>query len=390
MSQAEVALLGHLIGDGCTLPRHAVQYTTKEIELAELVAKLTQDRFGHEIVPRIQKERGWYQVYLSAGQRLTHGVRNPIALWLDQLGVWGLRSHQKRVPATLFAQSDEKIGLFLRHLWATDGCVRMTYGKSVRPAIYYASSSEQLAFDVQSLLLRLGINARKRTQSQGERGRPQHHVAISGREEIYRFLDLIGVLDVAARQEQAEAIRLYLADKVSNTNRDVIPKDVWRLHAAPSMEQLKMTTRQMQAQMGGQYSGTSLYQANLSRERAERVAQIVDSAPLMALAQSDVYWDKIHSIEPDGVEDVYDLTVAGLHNFVANNIIVHNSIEQDADVVMFVYREDYYIEDTDRQNIADVIVAKHRHGSTGTLSLFFRKELTQFRDLEIRREELDY
>jgi replicative DNA helicase len=66
------------------------------------------------------------------------------------------------------------------------------------------------------------------------------------------------------------------------------------------------------------------------------------------------------------------------------------SIEQDADVVLFVYREDYYVEDTDRQNIADVIIAKHRHGSTGTVSLFFRKELTQFRDLEIQHEELDY
>ncbi len=66
------------------------------------------------------------------------------------------------------------------------------------------------------------------------------------------------------------------------------------------------------------------------------------------------------------------------------------SIEQDADAVLFIYREDYYIEDTDRQNIADVIVAKHRHGSTGTVSLFFRKELTQFRDLDTNVVELDY
>ncbi len=66
------------------------------------------------------------------------------------------------------------------------------------------------------------------------------------------------------------------------------------------------------------------------------------------------------------------------------------SIEQDADVVLFVYREDYYDEETDRQNIADIIVAKHRHGSTGTVSLYFRKELTQFRDLELRHEELEY
>lgn len=66
------------------------------------------------------------------------------------------------------------------------------------------------------------------------------------------------------------------------------------------------------------------------------------------------------------------------------------SIEQDADLVLFLYREDYYIEDTERQNIADVLVAKHRHGATGTVSLYFRKELTQFRDLEIQRTELDY
>ena len=66
------------------------------------------------------------------------------------------------------------------------------------------------------------------------------------------------------------------------------------------------------------------------------------------------------------------------------------SIEQDADVVLFIYRDDYYAEDSERQNIADIIVAKHRHGSTGTVSLYFRKELTQFRDLEIQRTELTY
>lgn len=66
------------------------------------------------------------------------------------------------------------------------------------------------------------------------------------------------------------------------------------------------------------------------------------------------------------------------------------SLEQDSDVVMFIYREDYYIEDTDRQNIADILVAKHRHGASGTVSLFFRKELTQFRDLEITRTEFEY
>ena len=107
-------------------------------------------------------------------------------------------------------------------------------------------------------------------------------------------------------------------------------------------------------------------------------------------AATDVCLDRVISIEADGVADVYDLTVPVHHNFTANGFIVHNSIEQDADVVIFVYREDYYDEETERQNIADLMVAKHRHGTTGTVSLYFRKELTQFRDLELRREDLDY
>jgi replicative DNA helicase len=95
-----------------------------------------------------------------------------------------------------------------------------------------------------------------------------------------------------------------------------------------------------------------------------------------------VFWDNIVSIEPDGECDVYDLTVPGPSNFVANDIIAHNSIEQDADIVLFLYRDEVYNEDTERPNQADVIVAKHRNGPTGTIALYFRKELTQFANLQ--------
>lgn len=57
------------------------------------------------------------------------------------------------------------------------------------------------------------------------------------------------------------------------------------------------------------------------------------------------------------------------------------SIEQDADVVMFIYRDEVYNENTDRPNQADIIVAKHRNGPTGSVTLFFRKEMTQFANL---------
>ena len=60
------------------------------------------------------------------------------------------------------------------------------------------------------------------------------------------------------------------------------------------------------------------------------------------------------------------------------------SLEQDADIVMFLYREDYYDKDTENKNITDVIVAKHRNGPVDTISLFFQKEYTKFRDLLVQ------
>lgn len=99
--------------------------------------------------------------------------------------------------------------------------------------------------------------------------------------------------------------------------------------------------------------------------------------------QEDVYWDEITSIEPDGEENVYDLTVEKHHNFVANNVITHNSIEQDSDIVMFIYRDDVYNPESERKNIADIIIAKHRNGPVGEVSLFFQASQTRFRDLEV-------
>ena len=103
---------------------------------------------------------------------------------------------------------------------------------------------------------------------------------------------------------------------------------------------------------------------------------------ILRLGTSDVYWDKIASITPtDESSPVYDLTVPKLHNFVANNIIVHNSIEQDADLVLMLYRDAYYNPDTPDRDLAEVIITKHRNGPTGTVKLLFNAELTEFRNL---------
>jgi replicative DNA helicase len=380
MTYAEVALLGHLIGDGCTLPRHAIQYTTREIDLAENVAFLAREVFGDSIIPRISPELGWYQVYLSAAQHLTHNVINPIAKWLDSLGIFGLRSYEKFVPQDLFSQPKELIAYFLKHLWSTDGSIKLLAGKKPRPVAYYASSSEKLAVDVQTLLLRLGINATLRIVPQVGKGRNQYHVIVTGKPDLELFILHVGAVG-KYKLNSLEQISKYLENCIHNTNRDIIPKDVWKTHVVTAMQAVGLTTRVLHSDIGVSYCGSALYKANLSRERALKVAKVVQSDKLLVLANSDVYWDEILSIKYSGEEEVFDLTVPGLHNFVVNNIVAHNSIEQDADLVMMLYRDEYYSPDTPERGIAEAIIAKHRHGPTGTIKLLFDPQFTQFKNL---------
>lgn len=98
--------------------------------------------------------------------------------------------------------------------------------------------------------------------------------------------------------------------------------------------------------------------------------------------QEEIIWDPVTFIsEPEGCVPVYDIEMPRHHNFVANQIVVHNSIEQDADIVIMLYRPEYYDPNTSERGIAEIILAKHRNGPIGTVKLLFENQFTQFRNL---------
>ena len=102
---------------------------------------------------------------------------------------------------------------------------------------------------------------------------------------------------------------------------------------------------------------------------------------------TDMYWDEITSIEPDGKEMTYDGFVPIYHNFIANDFVVHNSgsVEQDSDIVILMYRdmEDNSVLSTPHK-VVDLIVAKHRNGPTGSLQLIFHKDRFAYHSIERR------
>uniref|UniRef100_UPI0025FA8A4F replicative DNA helicase n=1 Tax=Okeania sp. SIO2F4 TaxID=2607790 RepID=UPI0025FA8A4F len=133
------------------------------------------------------------------------------------------------------------------------------------------------------------------------------------------------------------------------------------------------------------YCGQFLSQADFRPKYGGNLGSVVKSREWEGCTEIDVEWDEIVEIMPDGEEEVFDLTVPGLHNFVANEIVVHNSIEQDADLVIMLYRDEYYSPDTPDQGIAEVIITKHRNGPTGTVKLLFDPQFTKFRNLAVNK-----
>lgn len=366
---AEVIMLAHLLGDGCFVARQPVHYTSADPASLEAVEQAAM-HFG--IHPRRVAQGSWHHVYLPAPERLARGRRNPIAAWLGRFGLYGLRSPEKFIPDEVFALSERQVALFIRHLWATDGCIHVGAGQ-VR--MYYASTSRRMVEGLRTLLLRFGVVGRLKKIQKGTY-RPLYHLHIYGKKHQLEFLTRIGVH--GARQAQAAAALDFLAPIAGNTNLDAIPVEVWgRVRA--SMASGGVTARVLAASLGTAYCGSTLYKHAPSRERLARVSVLLEDPELEQLARSDVFWDAIRSIEPVGEEPVYDATVLGTHNFVANGILVHNSIEQDADVVLFVFREEMYKRDDESlRGKAEIIVAKQRNGPIGDINLTFLHEYTKF------------
>ncbi len=382
MPDNQIILLAHLIGDGSYIKGQPLRYTTASDANSHIVANAAHAEFGVQ-VNRHEGKGSWHQLVFSGnGNRWHPGGINK---WLRDLEIFNQRSYEKCIPASVFQLSNRQIALFLRHIWATDGTIFTPKRGRTSPKIAFSTNSRLLAENVATLLLRFQIVARIRQVQQGLY-RPMFSVEIADVDSQNRFLHEIGAF--GEKLEKATELSAFLKNRASNTNVDTIPAEIFE-DVKTSMRNRKVSHRQMAAFRGTSYGGGAHFNFAPSREVLAEYADILKDEYLQKIAESDLFWDVVTSINPVGEEDVFDLTVSDTNSFIANGIISHNSgaIEQDADIVSFIYRPEYYqiLEDEQGQSVkgmAEIIVAKHRNGAVDTVKLRFTDKFARFSDLD--------
>ncbi len=304
----EAALLGFMIAEGqCLTPGHSPVFTSSDPVLINAVTE-----YAHVGLNSTVTSNGVY------GYRLTNrsgrgGVMtaNRASQWLAQYGLT-VHAYDKFVPQAVFLSNQESTATFLRALFSGDGSIYRNPNNGL--VLEYSSSSERLIDDVQHLLLRFGMLSNKRIKHP-TRGRTAYVLKIHNSATILSFARQIGFWPGSVKQQRLEAMLPILENRVTQRSKgDYVPAEAWAL-AEMGLEQRSFHS-----------VGVARRSQGMDYAVAQKLCQALpEEHALHTLASDAILWDPIQSITDDGIEEVYDLNVPVAHNFVANNIIIHNS-----------------------------------------------------------------
>jgi replicative DNA helicase len=271
--------------------------------------------------------------------QLRFDTPSPLATWLAALGLMHKDAHAKTIPDCIFTLRQDLLALFLNRLFSTDGWATTLATGQVQ--LGYASVSEKLARQVQHLLLRFGIIAslRQRWVRYRDARRSSWQLDITHAPSIETFIEAIGIFGKEDALTKANAALASRPRKGSDAkvNRDLIPVHVWKQIAqAKGDTSWNELARRSGLQHASDATNLHVGKRALTRSRLARLVQGLRTLPqtphqqtltnqLAALATSDIYWDQVVSIEPLGLRRVYDITVPSTHNFIANDVCVHNT-----------------------------------------------------------------
>ena len=307
----EARFLGMMLANGCYLDGRVTSYTghCDDSDLCQTLIDDARRLVDDKIKPysKVEYYRGGssssLNVYFPQDRNKSSSHTNPLRDYLRNIGLFGKRSKEKIIPDFVFFESDDFKIEFLKYLFSTDGSISVNYNKKTVVNISYTSTSFELIKGVQFLLQSFGILSKVYQVKQGRFS--WFCLSVYSLYFKNKYLSDIGFAGKRKNKIVKEAV-------------DVLSKKNY---------------------------GWTKYVLSENKK---------------------IVYVPVSEIKDYGIEDVYDIEVPDYHNFIANGIVVHNSIEQDASVVLFLHK-------------GDIIIAKDRFGETGKISeLWFNKPASRF------------
>jgi len=356
-------LIGYMVGNGTYLKNRSIGLIVSDMVVFNDVSEIMRKYFPN-ITLRIKRQTDKYidfdfvQLYAN-GYGKPYG--NDLREWFRDLGMFGARDSVKHVPEYVFQSGVIGITSFLSGYLNTDGCVKN--GKNGW-RVHFDTTSIQLARDIQLLLSYIGVAASVDNGSLPKNAkRVIYRVTLSSFHfNLLRFGNFVPV--IGRKGALIEQMRETMPKNITSAGVFGLPVEVSQYVASKSKWRDQGKT--------------------MRRDVCMKWAESLSDNLLRIFAESDLLWEKIASIEYMGYQEVFDISIPGCANFIGNGILTHNcgQIEQDADIVAFIHREELHDKETDKKGIAELHIAKHRNGALGVIPMRFDGITTKFDNLQ--------
>ncbi len=271
--------------------RSSIKLFDKELDLKEI------GKYNYKVIWKKGKENPYQKGSLKE--------------YIKQIGMYNKLSYQKEIPEIIFKQKKENLALFLNRMFSCDGTIYFKKEKKCR--ISYSSSSKKMILQIQGILLKLEILSKIRKKKTKKRDSYELEIL---EQDVEKYIKEIGFIG------EKEKKTLKYKNKIKNPNIDTIPKEIWN--------NFKPLNGWKNIGVEFNYKTPKAIRSSInyapSREKLLIIAKKENNKELKKIATSDIYWDEIKEINHlKGKFEVYDITVLKNHNFIANNIIIHNS-----------------------------------------------------------------
>ncbi len=324
----KLAVLGYLLAEGNLCHPHGVYFYSKsEEELNDYRVNLEQFKNTKATFNRSKSAASIY----SGRKNLKE--TSEVVEWIESLGLKGKNATQKTIPGFVFRLNNHDLAIFIAKMFQGDGCIAL---KGNTAEIYYATSSQKLAKQLQHLFLRFGILSTIHSKTFKYRGGVKYGytVSLNRHDNIKKFLTacapyFVGQKKIAAGfiLENHPLLNGLKKSWSARGSKDIIPTAI----VLPLLREAALATTASFAALARTYQFSErlfnydIRKIGFLRETVQYLGAKINSQPLQTASQNDVYWDEIVSIIPKGTEETYDLSMQKDHNFIANNFFVHNS-----------------------------------------------------------------